>query len=198
MSQGVVVVFAFVVTASVLGGQNLPGLGFVISILQLPKRLRREREEVVAAQAVTAREFLAVPDGSVLCSGPPYFSRAVCRALKKRPDLLRQPILYFILCVQGRAGEPRRLTLAAGQIGRDKETLPEHDPWSREGARSALARPRPGAAAIALTIAVGPPSRLASDRLSHLAFLLPAGTHHHLALPNLTQGGTREGHWAPT
>lgn len=69
-----------------LGGQNLPGLGICHLEPSTPKRLRRGREEVAAAQAVTARVFLAVPDGPVLyrpCAPPYYFLCRVCRALKK-------------------------------------------------------------------------------------------------------------------
>lgn len=69
-----------------LGGQNLPGLGICHLDPSTPKRLRRGREEVAAAQAVTARVFLAVPDGPVLyrpCAPPYYFLCRVCRALKK-------------------------------------------------------------------------------------------------------------------
>lgn len=98
----------------------------------------------MAAQAVTVRVFLTAPSSPVLLlyRAPPYFFCAVCRAVKKGRTSLRHLILYFNLCVQGHAGEARRLTLAAGQFGGTKR-LYQSTILGAGKARSALVPGRP-------------------------------------------------------
>lgn len=86
---------------------------------------------------MTARVFLAVPDGSVL-SGAVSCSTVLilCRVvLLKRPGHLRHLILYFDLVWSGSRWRCAPFDTSSWAIWRDKETsTKKHDPWSREGA----------------------------------------------------------------